>query len=147
MTTKHERYEPARRDFLKLAGRTVAAGAALSAAQLTRSELALPALQEAGDRWAHGDFSLAREHLLSQAIRRAGRTPLAVPGMMMGMVGRGLNPRGMADFSPEAVRYLTYGRALDTTAMRSVLGFDPAYTSEEAFEAFAHPGRSEVDVA
>ena len=85
--------------------------------------------------------------LLSQAIRRAGRTPLAVPGMMVGMVGRGLNPRGMADFSPEAVRYLTYGRALDTTAMRSVLGFEPAYTSEEAFDAFAHPARREVDVA
>ena len=31
MTTKHERYEPARRDFLKLAGRTVAAGAAAAA--------------------------------------------------------------------------------------------------------------------
>ena len=85
--------------------------------------------------------------LLSQAIRRAGRTPLAVPGMMVGMVGRGLNPRGMADFSPEAVRYLTYGRALDTTAMRSVLGFEPAYSSEEAFDAFAHPARREADVA
>src|SRR5450759_575298 len=31
MASKHERYEPARRDFLKLAGRTVAAGAAVAA--------------------------------------------------------------------------------------------------------------------
>ena len=31
MSSQHERYEPARRDFLKLAGRTVAAGAAVAA--------------------------------------------------------------------------------------------------------------------
>jgi UDP-glucose 4-epimerase len=43
----------------------------------------------------------------------------------------------MADFSPEQLGFLTYGRGIDTTRMRTELGFEPAYTTEEAFADFA----------
>jgi UDP-glucose 4-epimerase len=96
-----------------------------------------------------GTFNIAGDGvlLLSQALRRAGRTSIAVPGPLVASVGRTLSPRGLADFSPESVRYLTYGRALDTRAMRQVLGFQPAYTTEGAFLSFAGRHGQEVDVA
>ena len=96
-----------------------------------------------------GTFNIAGDGvlLLSQALRRAGRTSIGVPGPLFPSVGRALSPRGLADFSPESVRYLTYGRALDTRAMRRVLGFQPAYTTEGAFLAFADRHGQEVDVA
>ncbi len=34
---------------------------------------------------------------------------------------------------------ITYGRGLDTTRMRRGLGFEPAYTTAEAFADFAGP--------
>jgi UDP-glucose 4-epimerase len=43
----------------------------------------------------------------------------------------------MADFSPEQLGFLTFGRGVDTSRMRSELGFEPAYTTEEAFADFA----------
>ncbi len=86
---------------------------------------------------------------LSQAVRRTGRPWVAVPRLFFATVGRSISTTGLADFSPEAVRYLTYGRGLDTSAMRRTLGFEPAFTSEEAFMAFAqrHRAGQEVDVA
>jgi UDP-glucose 4-epimerase len=40
-------------------------------------------------------------------------------------------------FAPEQVRFLTFGRGLDNTRMRTELGFEPSYTTEEAFDDFA----------
>ncbi len=42
----------------------------------------------------------------------------------------------MADFSPEQLGLLTYGRGVDTTRMRQVLGFEPEFTTAEAFADF-----------
>ena len=42
----------------------------------------------------------------------------------------------VADFSPEQLGFLTYGRGVDTTRMRAVLGFEPAFTTAEAFADF-----------
>ena len=44
---------------------------------------------------------------------------------------------GLQDFSAEQVAYVTYGRGLDTTRMRGVLGFEPRYTTEQALAEFA----------
>ena len=41
---------------------------------------------------------------------------------------------GVTDFSPEQMAYLTYGRGVDTTRMREVLGFEPEHTTASAFE-------------
>jgi len=43
---------------------------------------------------------------------------------------------GLADFSPEQVRFLTYGRGIDTTRMRTAFGFVPQHTTSETFDAF-----------
>jgi UDP-glucose 4-epimerase len=98
-----------------------------------------------------GTFNIAGDGvlLLSQAVRRSGRMTVPVLRHVIGAVGRAMAPTGLADFSPEAVRYLTYGRGLDTRAMRRVLGFEPAYTSEAAFMSFVerHDVREEADVA
>ncbi|MEZ5117948.1 MAG: NAD-dependent epimerase/dehydratase family protein [Candidatus Nanopelagicales bacterium] len=85
-----------------------------------------------------GTFNVAGDGIimLSQAIRRAGRAWLAVPPPLVGLVGRGMVRAGLADFSPEQVRFLTFGRGVDTTLMRTRLGFEPRYTSEAAFDDF-----------
>ena len=98
-----------------------------------------------------GTFNVAGDGvlMLSQALRRARRPTIAVPGPMFSAVGRALSPRGLADFSAEAVRYLTFGRALDTRAMRRTLGFEPSWTSEGAFMSFMNRDElsPEADVA
>ena len=41
-----------------------------------------------------------------------------------------------SDFSPEQLGFLTYGRGVDTTRMRTRFGFTPRYTTEEALHAY-----------
>ena len=98
-----------------------------------------------------GIFNIAGDGILmlSQAIRRTRRSTIAVPNLFFATVGRSMSTTGLADFSPEAVRYLTYGRGLDTTAMRRSLGFEPVWSSEEAFMHFVNRNEpeGEVDVA
>ena len=55
-------------------------------------QLALPALVEAGRRWEHGSFTVAQEHLLSEAIRtwlvfHTYAAPDAAPGAPRILVG------------------------------------------------------------
>jgi UDP-glucose 4-epimerase len=118
--------------------------------QFIHEDDGLAALQHAVSERRKGTFNIAGDGvlLLSQAIRRTGRGSLAFPGIVFPFVGRSMS-RGLADFSPESVRYLTYGRGLDTSAMRSRLGFEPSWTSERAFTEFAHRDDEdqEVDVA
>lgn len=93
-----------------------------------------------------GTFNIAGDGvlLLSQAVRRTRRASVSVPRLLFSTVGRSLSSTGLADFSPEAVRHLTHGRCLDTTAMRRKLDFSPSKTSEEAFMQFVGRG-STVD--
>lgn len=85
-----------------------------------------------------GTFNVAGDGvlMLSQAIRRAGRPNLPVIASLMPVAGRVAKQLGLVDFSTEQVRFLTWGRALDTTRMRDVLGFEPQYTTVEAFDSF-----------
>ena len=55
---------------------------------------------------------------------------------LVSLVGRGFIRAGLADFSPEQVRFLTYGRGMDTTRMREVLQFEPRFTTQAAFDDF-----------
>ena len=54
-----------------------------------------------------------------------------------GLLGTVVRRAGLADFSPDQVQFLAYGRCLDTTRMREVLGFHPSRTTEQAFMEFA----------
>jgi UDP-glucose 4-epimerase len=74
--------------------------------------------------------------MLSQAARLAGRPTIALPRPVAGPVGRLFRRAGLADFSPEQLAFLAFGRCLDTTRMRTVLGLRPRYTSREAFVDF-----------
>ncbi len=85
-----------------------------------------------------GTFNVAGDGILmlSQAVRRLKRPSLALPGFAVGRVGSALRSARLAEFSPEQRSFLTYGRGVDTTRMREVLGFEPTFTTAEAFADF-----------
>jgi UDP-glucose 4-epimerase len=73
---------------------------------------------------------------VSQAARLAQRSTVPVPLAAGGWVGQVVRRSRLADFSPEQLQHLAYGRGLDTSRMRRVLGFEPQYTTRQAFESF-----------
>ncbi|HEU0042803.1 MAG TPA: NAD-dependent epimerase/dehydratase family protein [Jiangellaceae bacterium] len=85
-----------------------------------------------------GIFNVAGDGflVLSQALRRAGRVPVPVPSLGNGLVVGAMRRAGLADLDSVLVGFLTYGRGVDTTRMRTDLGFEPAHTTLAAFEAF-----------
>ena len=89
----------------------------------------------------HGTFNVAGDGLitLSQALRRLGRVTVPLPRVAMTSLGSAVRQTrlGLPDYSPEQVDFLTYGRGVDTTRMRTVLGFEPRYTTEQALQEFA----------
>ena len=88
-----------------------------------------------------GTFNVAGDGVLvlSQALRRLQRASVPMPGPVVGNLGSVLRSARVADFSPEQLGLLTYGRGVDTTRMREVLGFEPQFTTAEALADF---GRS-----
>jgi UDP-glucose 4-epimerase len=96
-----------------------------------------------------GTFNVAGDGILmlSQAVRRLQRPRVPMPGVAVGNLGSVLRQARVAEFSPEQLGFLTYGRGIDTTRMREVLGYRPRYTTAEAFADFAAsldptPGRT-----
>jgi UDP-glucose 4-epimerase len=90
-----------------------------------------------------GIYNVAGEGVLSlsQAIRRAGRVEVPVWSPLVGVAGRWVRRGGFADFSPEQIRLLTHGRAVDTTRLVTRFGFTPRFTTEQAFDDFVHARR------
>ena len=86
-----------------------------------------------------GTFNIAGDGILmlSQALRRLQRATVPLPGFAVGQLGSVLRQARLADFSPEQLSFLTFGRGIDTTRMRTELGFEPEYTTAEAFADFA----------
>jgi UDP-glucose 4-epimerase len=86
-----------------------------------------------------GTFNVAGEGvmMLSQAIRRLGRPALPMPSFAMASFGSAMRQSRLVDFSREQVSFLTYGRGVETTRMREVLGFQPSRTTAETFAEFA----------
>jgi len=117
--------------------------------QFIHEDDGIEALRTAVITPCRGIFNVAGDGvlLLSQAVRRTNRPTVAILPMLFSTVGRAIGGTGLADFSPEAIRYLTYGRGLDTRAMRRTLGFEPTWTSAAAFEQFVQGKDREVDVA
>nr|WP_233711905.1 NAD-dependent epimerase/dehydratase family protein [Kribbella turkmenica] len=85
-----------------------------------------------------GTFNLAGDGILalSQAIRRLGRPALRLPPFTASSTAAAVRRARLADFSPDQITFLTYGRAVDTTRMRTEFGFEPAYTTASAFDDF-----------
>jgi UDP-glucose 4-epimerase len=105
--------------------------------QLLHEDDLLRALLHSATDGVHGTFNIAGEGILmlSQALRRLGKPAVPLPSFAASQVGSFVRQSRVADFSPEQMAYLTYGRGVDTTRMREVLGFEPEHTTESAFEA------------
>jgi len=88
---------------------------------------------------SRGTYNIAGDGvvLLSQAVRTMNRIMLPVPVSTLPFVGRSLARGAWADFSRDQIRYLTYGRALDTSAAADHLGFRPRFGSHEALASLA----------
>jgi len=78
---------------------------------------------------------------VQQAARLAGSATVPVPRSASGLLARFVKRAGLADFSPDQMQYLTWGRGMDTTRMRKVLRLEPEFTTRMAFEDFiSHVG-------
>ena len=88
---------------------------------------------------ATGVVNLAGDGVVTvrQAASIVGRPVVPLPLPAAGFVGGLARRMGLADFSPDQMSVLAFGRGLDTTRMRSVLDFQPRFTSRGAFEDFA----------
>jgi len=112
--------------------------------QLCHEEDALKVLRRALDGRAPGLYNVGGDGvlLLSQALRRLGRPSFPVPPPSVNVTGQLFRRFGLADFSPEQMRFLEHGRVVDTTRLRTAFGYTPRYSTEDAFSEYveAHPG-------
>jgi UDP-glucose 4-epimerase len=108
--------------------------------QLLHEEDALTVLERATNDRLPGVFNVGAGGvlLLSQAIRRAGRIPVPIPGPVAASAGWLLRYAQFFDCSPAPSRFLDFGRVLDTTRLRSEFGFTPRWTTAQAFDDFVH---------
>lgn len=85
-----------------------------------------------------GVFNVAGEGalLLSQALRRAGRIAVPVAPPAVSLVSKVIRRSGLADFSADQLQFLTFGRVVDITKLRTEFGYTPAFSTEQAFDAF-----------
>jgi UDP-glucose 4-epimerase len=106
--------------------------------QLLHEQDALAALELATVSGPAGTFNIAGDGLLmlSQAIRRAGRVEVPMPFSMFSNVGRMLMGPLMREFTSAQMDYFQFGCATDTARMRSTLGFEPRWTTPQAFDDF-----------
>ena len=75
--------------------------------------------------------------LLSQCIRRLGRIQVPIPSPALGSVGRFSRRFGFVDYSPEQMRFLNFGRVVDTTVLRTDFGYTPRFTTAAALADYA----------
>ena len=107
--------------------------------QLLHEDDAVAVLQRATTRDFVGTVNVGASGtvLLSQAIRRLGRVVVPVPQQAMGSVGKLTRRAGLVDWSPEQMRFVNFGRVVDTTVLRTDFGYIPRYTTETALTDYA----------
>jgi UDP-glucose 4-epimerase len=110
--------------------------------QFTHEDDSLAAVRVAAVTERSGTFNIAGDGVITvtQAIRHMGKIPVPTPRVALDAL-RQVGSIG-ADFSSEQIRFLTYGRVLDTTAARDILGFTCEYSTVEAFDDFARQAGS-----
>ncbi|MBB6378487.1 UDP-glucose 4-epimerase [Pseudonocardia eucalypti] len=106
--------------------------------QLLHSDDALAVLEKATRQDHPGVFNVGAPGvlLLSQAIRRAGRVQMSMPSSVVGPISRFFRGARLVDFTPEQMRFLNFGRVVDTSLLRETFGFTPKWTTVEAFDDF-----------
>ncbi|WP_283139194.1 NAD-dependent epimerase/dehydratase family protein [Rhizohabitans arisaemae] len=74
--------------------------------------------------------------LLSQCVRRAGGVSVPVPSPGFRILSAVARRAGLVEFSPEQLRLLSHGRAVDGGRLAAELGRRPGYDTAAAFEDF-----------
>jgi UDP-glucose 4-epimerase len=106
--------------------------------QLLHSEDALGVLERATTHDLPGVYNAGGDGvlMLSQAIRRAGRAPLPILRSAVPTVARLMRSARLVDFSPDQLRYLNFGRVVDTSRLTTTFGFTPRWTTRDAFDDY-----------
>jgi UDP-glucose 4-epimerase len=106
--------------------------------QFVHEDDGMEVLRRAVTETHRGTFNVAGEGvlLLSQAVRRAGRTSIQIPSPAVSIAGSIFRRTGLVDFSPEQLRFLQFGRGVDTTRLREDFGYAPQYTTLAAFDDY-----------
>jgi UDP-glucose 4-epimerase len=106
--------------------------------QFLHLEDALSIMVEAVIHDRPGTFNAAGDHVLqlSQVARRLGRPVIPLLPIGFAMASRRVIRAMGSDISPDLHRLLTYGRAVDTTALREIFGYEMTRTTEETLEEF-----------
>lgn len=73
---------------------------------------------------------------LSQAIRMAGRVQAPVPKPVMSLAGTLVRQIGRLEYSTEHLKFLQFGRVADITQLRKTFGYEPRYSTVEAFQDY-----------
>jgi UDP-glucose 4-epimerase len=107
--------------------------------QLVHEQDALAVLERATRERLPGVFNVGGDGVLlvSQAIRRMGRIAVPLPRSVAATLGRLLCSAQLADYSLEHLQFLSFGRVLDTTRLRTEFGFVPRWTTAQAFDDYA----------
>src|SRR5580693_9403106 len=106
--------------------------------QLLHEQDALGALERAAMAGKAGTFNIGASGIImfSQAMRRAGRIPLPVPGFGVWALDSLRRANRYTEIDREQFNYLSFGRVMDTTRMRSELGFQPKWSTAAAFDDY-----------
>lgn len=112
--------------------------------QMLHEEDALAALARAAVAEVSGTFNIGADGVvtLSQAIRRAGGVPMPMVPPAFTAVAGVQKRLGFHDYSSDQFAYLFFGCGMDTTRMRTQLGFTPRWTTLEAFDDFLRSRRT-----
>jgi UDP-glucose 4-epimerase len=101
---------------------------------------AVGAVAAAVQRPVRGAVNVAGEGTVSlaRALRRLGKRALPVATPLYGPAVGALARAGVIPpLNDDVVRYLRHGRGVDSTRMRTELGFTPTHTTAEAIDAVA----------
>jgi len=104
--------------------------------QFCHEEDAVEVLVRAATGAPAGIYNVAGDGVvyLSQCVRLAGRVPLPLPTPLVAGVASLLRRNGRADIAPDQLRFLRFGRVVDTSRLEQGFGYVPRHTSRQAFE-------------
>ncbi len=117
--------------------------------QFLHEEDALGALEHITLSSAPGTYNIAADGVitLTQAIRRAGRIELPVPAGLVTPISGALGDVRSARLRSSQMDFLTYGRVLDNTRMRTGLGFEPRFSTAETLDDFIERGAADMVIS
>lgn len=106
--------------------------------QLLHEQDALGALEHATMVGRAGTFNIGASGviMMSQAIRRSGRLALPLPSLGVRLADSLRRAAGATEINRDQLNYIAYGHVMDTTRMRTELGYHPKWTTLEAFDDY-----------